>query len=107
MADKLLHERMKWKVTQVLDNAGANTTGTDDAVVVSGSFNSSGGKLLIIGSGSFYGTVAELKTIRLQIDDVTVATKQFFMNEIGEHHAFATTVTVETEIGRASCRERV
>lgn len=95
----LFESNPKWRITPVLDNQSANNVNSiSGAIIVSGSFTSGGGKLLIMSSGSLYGNTTGLKTLSLQIDGVTVATKQFFINTTGDHKAFATTITVETGI---------
>lgn len=92
------------KVTHVLDNADAAVvTTTSGAVIVSGNFTSdAGGSLLILASGSIWSSTGGLKAVKLQIDSVDKATKNFFINNAGEHLTFGTLITVETGIAAGS-----
>lgn len=89
-ANGKLHSSM-WQVTQVMNQV-------QGALPKSGNFNSGGGTLMIIFSGSGFAGGASNIGITLQIDGVNRATTRSFTNEPNSHKAFTTNILVQPGI---------
>ncbi|TXT28099.1 MAG: hypothetical protein FD136_2033 [Chitinophagaceae bacterium] len=83
---------------EVIENMSAASTSTADAVIVTSTFTSNGGKILILASGSGFKTGTGMTQMRLQVDGVTVAPINKFFNIANQHQAFPTCFAITTVI---------